>query len=149
MIGSKNELEDTMSWRPPSFLLRHFFEYTIWLNSAGFSEPLDISQLSNSGILIKGAESDSTYDYGKIPENIEKKYFAINDVCKKFEVPISAAALQFCNYNKLISTMILGMDKPNQIQENISLLNYKIDLNFWKELKEKKLIDPLSPVPEW
>jgi len=101
----------------------------------------------NSGILIKGVGENSTYDYKSIPDHIAKKYFEIDKICKEFEVPIGAAALQFCNANSVVSTMILGMDNPSQINENINLLNYKIDKEFWLKLIKKQLIDPKSPVP--
>ena len=101
----------------------------------------------NSGILIKGVGENSTYDYKGIPDHIAKKYFEIDKICKEFEVPIGAAALQFCNANSVVSTMILGMDNPSQINENINLLNYKIDKEFWLKLIKKQLIDPKSPVP--
>ena len=101
----------------------------------------------NSGILIKGVGENSTCDYKSIPDHIAKKYFEIDKICKEFEVPIAAAALQFCNANSVVSTMILGMDNPSQINENINLLNYKIDKEFWLKLIKKQLIDPKSPVP--
>ena len=103
----------------------------------------------NSGILIKGAGDNSTYDYKKIPDDIAKKYFAIDKICKEFDIPIGAAALQFCNANSVVSTMILGMDHPNQIKENIDLLNYKINKEFWYKLIEENLIDSRSPIPNY
>jgi len=101
----------------------------------------------NSGILVKGVGPNSTYDYSKIPNYIAKKYFEINKICKEFNVPIAAAALQFCNANKLISTMILGMDKPIQVIQNIDFLNLKIEKEFWQKLKNNNLIDERSPTP--
>ncbi|MDC0057481.1 aldo/keto reductase [Alphaproteobacteria bacterium] len=102
----------------------------------------------NSGILIKGVSNHSTYDYQKIPEHIAKKYFQIDKTCKEYNVPIGAAALQFCNAHEVVSTMILGMDHPNQVKENIDLFNYKINKEFWYKLIENKLINPNSPVPD-
>jgi len=101
----------------------------------------------NSGILIKGAGDHSTYDYQKIPEHITKKYFQIDKICKEYNVPVGAAALQFCNTHEVVSTMILGMDQPNQVQENIDLLNYKINKEFWHKLFKENLIDSRSPIP--
>ena len=43
--------------------------------------------------------------------------------------------------------MILGMDRVEQINQNINLLNFKIDSEFWVELKKNKLIDSLSTTP--
>ena len=101
----------------------------------------------NSGILIKGVNENSTYDYGKIPDKIKSKYFEIDKICKEFNVPIAAAALQFCNANDLISTMILGMDRSTQVIQNIKFLNIKIEKEFWDKLKNKNLIDERAPTP--
>jgi len=101
----------------------------------------------NSGILIKGINKNSTYDYAKIPDKIKSKYFEIDKICKEFNVPIAAAALQFCNANDLISTMILGMDRPTQVSQNIDFLNIKIEKEFWNKLKVNNLIDKRSPTP--
>jgi len=102
----------------------------------------------NSGILIKGVRNHSTYDYKKIPKYIAKKYFQIDKICKEYSVPVAAAALQFCNAHEVVSTMILGMDHPNQVKENIDLLNYKINKEFWYKLIENNLINPKSSVPD-
>ena len=91
---------------------------------------------------------DSTYDYAKIPNHIIEKYNAINEVCNDFNVPIAAAAIQFSNAHSAVSTLLLGMDYPEQVQENLNLFNFKIEKEFWLTLLEKKLIDPESPIPE-
>ena len=101
----------------------------------------------NSGILIKGVNENSTYDYGNIPENIQKKYFEIDKICHEFNISISAAALQFCNANNLISSMIIGMDRPSHVQQNLDFLNFKIEKEFWEKLKKNNLIDERSPIP--
>ena len=103
----------------------------------------------NSGILIKGVGNNSTYDYKKIPDDIAKKYFKIDMICKEFNIPIGAAALQFSNAHTVVSTMILGMDQPSQININIDLFNYKIDKEFWYKLIKENLIDSRSPIPNY
>tara|TARA_Y100000590_G_scaffold393547_1_gene471937 strand:- start:2244 stop:3251 length:1008 start_codon:yes stop_codon:yes gene_type:complete len=100
----------------------------------------------NSGILAKGI--NSTYDYARVPEKISKKYLKIEEICKEFNVSIQAAALQFCNANPAVSTMILGMDRPAQVKQNIKFLNEKISKDFWLKLHEEKLIDSKSPIPK-
>ena len=101
----------------------------------------------NSGILVKGVGESSTYDYGKIPPHIIEKYNSIKKVCDDYEVPIAAAAIQFCAAHDAVNTLLLGMDYPEQIDENLNLFNYEIPKDFWKKLLEKNLIDPASPIP--
>jgi len=71
----------------------------------------------------------------------------VKKISKEFNVPIAAAALQFCNANDLISTMILGMDRSTQVIQNIDFLNIKIEKEFWDKLKNNNLIDERSPTP--
>ena len=95
----------------------------------------------NSGILAKGIADNSTYFYEKIPPHIKERYLIISQICDKYNVPVAAAALQFCYANKLISSMVLGMDRLKQIQQNISYMDYPIPPELWMNLIEKKIID--------
>jgi len=101
----------------------------------------------NSGILAKGIGDNVTYNYDKIPNHIREKYIILSEVCDRYNVPVPAAALQFSYANKLISSMILGMDRLEQIKQNISFFNHLIPEDLWKELIEKKIIDERCPTP--
>mgnify|MGYP000116672307 FL=1 len=101
----------------------------------------------NSGILAKGIGANVTYNYDKIPNHIREKYIIVSEVCDRYNVPVPAAALQFSYANKLISSMILGMDRIEQIKQNISFLNFSIPNELWNELIEKKIIDERCPIP--
>ena len=101
----------------------------------------------NSGILAKGIGDNVTYNYDKIPNHIREKYKIVSEVCDRYNVPVPAAALQFSYANRLISSMILGMDRLEQIKQNISFFNHLIPDDLWKELIEKKIIDERCPIP--
>ena len=87
---------------------------------------LILAGVFNSGILAKGIGDNVTYNYDKIPNHIQEKYVIVSEVCDRYNVPVPAAALQFSYANKLISSMILGMDRLEQIKQNISFLNHLI-----------------------
>jgi len=95
----------------------------------------------NSGILAKGVGEKITYFYDKIPEVVKQKYLKIERICHKYNVPVPAAALQFSYSNKLISSMILGMDRTEQIQQNLDYINYNIPSELWTDLIKDELID--------
>ena len=95
----------------------------------------------NSGILAKGIGDQVTYRYDKIPSDIKEKYKSISKICLKYDVPVPAAALQFSYSNKLISSMILGIDKIEQIQQNLENFNYHIPKELWNDLIKEKLLD--------
>jgi len=99
----------------------------------------------NSGILAKGIGENVTYNYNKIPENIKIKYNKILKICDKYHVPIPAVALQFSYSNKLISSMILGMDRREQVNHNILNFEYQIPSDLWKDLINENIIDERCP----
>ncbi len=101
----------------------------------------------NSGILAKGIGEDITYFYQTIPDNIKKKYNEISIICERYDVSVTSAALQFCYANKNISSMVIGMDRVNQINNNISSLSKKIPNDLWEELKNKNIIDERCVLP--
>ncbi len=95
----------------------------------------------NSGILAKGIGDNVTYSYDKIPPVIKAKYKKIYKTCKNYDVPVPAAALQFSYSNKIISSMILGIDRVEQIEQNYEYLNYPIPKELWSDLIKENLID--------
>ena len=100
----------------------------------------------NSGILAKGIGENVTYWYEKIPLEIKEKYQKISQVCQKYNVPVPAAALQFSYSNQLISSMILGIDRVEQIEQNYEFLNYPIPKELWSDLIKQNIIDERSIV---
>ena len=100
----------------------------------------------NSGILAKGIGDQITYRYDKIPIHIKEKYQSISKICLEYDVPVPAAALQFSYSNKLISSMILGIDRIEQIQQNFENLNYPIPKELWDNLIKENLLDERSMI---
>ena len=92
-------------------------------------------------------ERNITYFYQTIPDNIKKKYNEISIICERYNVSVTSAALQFCYANKNISSMVIGMDREDQINNNISSLSTKIPNDLWEELKNKNIIDERCALP--
>jgi hypothetical protein len=42
--------------------------------------------------------------------------------------------------------MILGMDRPDQIKQNLDYLNFNIPNDLWSDLLKEKLIDERCPL---
>lgn len=101
----------------------------------------------NSGILATGAVANAHYNYGPAPRPIMERVALIEAVCKKFEVPIKAAALQFVLAHPCIPTVLAGTRSPHHMQENIDLLVHHIPAEFWEAMKASKLVRPDAPTP--
>ena len=120
----------------------------------------------NSGILIE-PNPDSYFDYCKLDKDWVKnvsdslvrvpkahesanywldKAYKLKSACDKFNLPLKQAAIQFPFSNKIVKSCLLGMTSQNQVEENTSLYNEKIDNKFWEYLKENELISSKSPI---
>ena len=71
--------------------------------------------------------------------------FGTSYIANKYNVPVAAVALQFGYANKLITSMILGMDRSEQVNKNILNFEYQIPSDLWKDLIKEKIIDERCP----
>lgn len=95
----------------------------------------------NSGILATGAVSNAFFDYAPASETILKKVARIEQVCADHQVPLKAAALQFPLFHPCITSVIPGMRSPQEVQENLQLIDVKISPEFWRQLKSRGLME--------
>jgi D-threo-aldose 1-dehydrogenase len=102
----------------------------------------------NSGILAKGAQPGSKYNYADAPPQIIEKARRLEEVAARHQVNIKAAASQFALAHPAITCIIPGTRQPARVDENFALLKEQIPTAFWDELKERGLIRGEAPVPE-
>jgi len=101
----------------------------------------------NSGILITGAVPGAYYDYAPAKPEILERVQKIEAVCARHKVPLKAAALQFPLHHSVITSIIPGMRSPEEVSENLALIAQKIPDDFWRELRDAKLIRAEAPIP--
>jgi D-threo-aldose 1-dehydrogenase len=71
----------------------------------------------------------------------------IEAVCKRFDVPLAAAALQFVLAHPSIPTNIPGTRTKTHLDQNIALIERPIPADFWAALKKEGLVREDAPVP--
>lgn len=101
----------------------------------------------NSGILATGAKDGAKYNYSPAPETIKRRVQAIESVCKEFQVPLPAAALQFVVAHPAVPTFMAGTRTVKQLKQNIAWFSHPIPSEFWTALKLKRLIREDAPTP--
>jgi D-threo-aldose 1-dehydrogenase len=102
----------------------------------------------NSGILATGAVPGAKYNYREAPPEIMKKVARIEVVCRRYDVPLAACALQFPFGHASISAMVPGAVAPEEIHRNVVLMSTKIPTDLWSELKHEGLLRSDAPVPD-
>ena len=88
-----------------------------------------------SGILAKGPDNYPRYMYGQAsPEQIERVR-RIDGVCRRHDVPLAAAALQFSLRDPRVHTTIVGLSKPQRLAETEALAVHPIPNEMWSEIE--------------
>jgi D-threo-aldose 1-dehydrogenase len=97
----------------------------------------------NSGVLAGKA----TFDYATIPPDIAARVRKLDAVCRVHGVALRQAALQFVAAHPLVVSVIPGAASPQEVDENVALLEAKTPAALWRDLKEQGLIHRDAPVP--
>jgi D-threo-aldose 1-dehydrogenase len=102
----------------------------------------------NSGILATGAVPGALYNYAPAPEPILRRTAAIEAVCARHGVRLAQAALQFPLGHPAVVSVIPGGQTPDQVAENLALLDAPIPARLWADLKAAGLMSLDAPTPE-
>jgi D-threo-aldose 1-dehydrogenase len=87
-----------------------------------------------SGILAKGPDAYPRYAYQKAPDQMIEQVRQIVDVCQQFDVPLAAAALQFSLRDPRIVSTIVGISRPERVQQTVDLAQHPIPDELWAQL---------------
>ncbi|MDE9449964.1 aldo/keto reductase [Aliiroseovarius sp. Z3] len=97
----------------------------------------------NSGILVGG----DTWNYGAAPDHILTRVRELSDICKSFDVPLPAAALQFPLGHQLVCSVIPGLRNRAELSDTIGWLTCAVPDELWRDLKDHDLLHPAAPIP--
>lgn len=104
----------------------------------------------NSGILASGSANRGTayYNYEPAPEHIIQRVQKLEAICREFDIPLAAAALQFPAAHPCVSSVLAGFTNKEQVQTATHLMQVYIPMGFWQRLIDQALIHPEAPVPD-
>lgn len=122
-------------------LLEHAPAHAVFANAQRKGIAILAAGVFNGGILATGATPGARYQYAPAPEPILRLTRMIERVCARHGVSLRAAAMQFAAAHPAVHTLIVGMVKPSEVDENLANLNAPIPPAFWAELRARELID--------
>ncbi len=102
----------------------------------------------NSGILATGAIAGAKYNYQSAPENILTRVSVIENLCRRYDVPLAAAALQFASAHPLVASVVVGALAPEHVAGNVAAFDMEIPPELWAELKAEDLLAQDAPTPQ-
>jgi len=89
-----------------------------------------------SGLLAKGPAAYPRYAYTDAPADLLERAQAMADLCQAYDVPLAAAALQFSLRDSRIVSTIVGMSRPERVQQTLDLAVCSIPDELWARLAE-------------
>ncbi|MBM3934156.1 MAG: aldo/keto reductase [SAR202 cluster bacterium] len=101
----------------------------------------------NSGILASNLSTTVRYNYEAAPPEVVAQARRIKAVCERHQVPMKAAALQFCLAHPAVAAVIPGPRSVAELEDNVNMANFPIPGTLWRELIEAGLIPKHAPVP--
>lgn len=94
----------------------------------------------NSGILATGAKAGAKYNYEDAPQEILNKVKKIEDICKKFNITLTQAAIQFPLLQENVSSILVGSAKLKHFESPLRDEEVKIPFEFWETLVKENLM---------
>ncbi|MFO1039942.1 MAG: aldo/keto reductase [Geminicoccaceae bacterium] len=101
----------------------------------------------NTGILATGAVPGAYYNYAPAKEDVLERVRRIEAVCKRHDVKLPSAALQFPLGHRNVATLIPGARNPQEISQNKATFEVAIPADLWAELKREGLLREDAPTP--
>lgn len=87
-----------------------------------------------SGVLAKGPTAYPRFAYQEMSAILRDRVIKMDEICRAANVPLAAAALQFSLRDPRITSTIVGISKPERIQQTIDLGSVKIPDDLWAKL---------------
>jgi D-threo-aldose 1-dehydrogenase len=88
-----------------------------------------------SGILAKGPDAYARYEYREAPTRMVERARQMQQACEGFGVPLAAAALQFSLRDPRIVSTVVGISRPERVQQTLELAAQEIPEALWDELE--------------
>ncbi len=101
----------------------------------------------NSGILVTGTRRQGHYNYAAAPDDVLSTVRCMEAICRDFDVPLPAAALQFPLAHPAVASVIPGMARVKHVASTRRYFNVPIPAAFWEALRDEGLVRADAPLP--
>src|ERR687890_1362806 len=103
--------------------------------AAELSVPVLNAAPYGSGILAKGPDVYARYAYQDAPQELIEAVRAMSEVCAEYGVSLAAAALQFSMKDPRVVSTIVGLSRPERVQQTIDLATHPVPDELWPRLE--------------
>ena len=101
----------------------------------------------NSGILARDLDAEVTFNYELAPQHLVDQARRLDAICRRHNVDLKAAALQFVLAHPAVATAVPGAQSVPELEENLEMVAQEIPEDVWAEMKAEGLIPADAPTP--
>ncbi len=101
----------------------------------------------NSGVLATGSQNAAKFNYQNASNHILERVRQLEDIGTQFNVPLKAAALQFCLAHPATSVLMLGASSVVELESSLAALAVNIPNAYWQALQKAALLELSAPIP--
>jgi len=126
--------------------------YTL-LEQASLAPLMDRCARAGTGVVIGGPFNSgilagtNKFNYEDAPRAVVERVQALAAVCREFDVPLQAAALQFPMAHPAVVSCIPGAQHLAQLRQNAAWFGQPLPAGLWDALRRAGLLDAAAPVP--
>lgn len=138
--------------RPDGFLLAG--RYTLLDHSRALQRVMPMVAERGLSIIVGGPYSSGAlvggpnFEYAPITPEIRERIARIKAIADRHGVSMKAAGLQFSLAHPAVAAVIPGASQPSRIAEDRAALRETVPGEFWRELREARLVHPEAPIPD-
>jgi D-threo-aldose 1-dehydrogenase len=100
----------------------------------------------NSGILAD-PRPGAMFDYAPAAPALVERAQRLDGVCRRHDVLLKAAALQFAAAHPAVTTLLVGARSPDELDEDLELLHAPLPPELWEDLRRDRLLPEEAPTP--
>jgi D-threo-aldose 1-dehydrogenase len=86
------------------------------------------------GILARGPAREGNYAYHRAPRELVERAQEIERACAGYGVPLAVAALQFSMRDPRVASTIVGVTRPERVDQAIEMTGYEVPEALWEEV---------------
>ena len=137
--------------RPDGFLLAG--RYTLLDHERALQRVMPEVAARGLGIVVGGPYSSGAlvggpnFEYAPAKPEILAKVARIKAIADRHGISMKAAGLQFALAHPAVAAVIPGASQPGRIAEDRAALDQKVPADFWRELREARLVHADAPLP--
>ncbi|MDQ3285050.1 MAG: aldo/keto reductase [Actinomycetota bacterium] len=103
--------------------------------AAELSVPLLNAAPYGSGILAKGPDAYARYAYQDASQELIETVRAMSEVCAEYDISLTTAALQFSMKDHRVASTIVGLSRPERVQQTVDLATHPVPEELWPRLE--------------